>query len=333
MSLSKPAATFALTGSSPSRPGGPLDLAQAGVRRCTVELSVDESHDWVELVLWHRSALADAAPDASLRIGIGDQDGVEDVITVEVFSVEAGSQWATLTGFAPSRRLSSTYVGRAYSAQSLAAIVTDLLGEGNVDAGEIAATLTLPALHVDPQRSVWGHLHVLGRRFGHQVTSTAAGAVSFGPAPGVSSARGLGAIASGLPVALPFGSTDLREGAEFLSFSAGSRSTDTAVEAVSPASSSAWYLLAAEPDSGSGAPVDVDPKLRTRDAADTATQGAKAAASRRSERLRARVPGRASLRAGAVVSARGESRRVLRVRHIVDANTGYVCDLVMEGAQ
>ena len=335
MSISKPAATFAREGSTPS-PTGPLDMTQAGVRRCSVELSVDESHDRVELVIWNRSVLADTAPDASLTVGLGFGDDLSDVLTVDVHSVEIGSRWTILTGFAPSRRMSSTFLGRSYNSQTLADVVVDLLGEADVEGGKIEAALMLPAFHVDPRRSVWGHLHALGRRFGHQVTSTASGAVSFSPAPGASGGGlggGLTNLETSLPARLPFGSDDLREGAELMSFAAGPRSTTRSTASVSPSAPSAWYLLAAEPDSGSGTPVEVDPVLRSREAADVATQAGEAAASRRSQRMRARVPGRSSLRAGAVISARGEPHRVLFVRHLLDARDGYVCDLVMEGGR
>lgn len=332
MSIARPTATFALDGSGPGLLGGPLDLAQAGVRRCSIELSVDEAHDRVEVTMWKTSVLADAEPGSSLTIGLGADGDPEDVLTVDVAGVDAGSDWATLVGFAPSRRLSSTYVGRAYVSQTLADVVNDLLSEGGVDAGDIDATLSFPAIHIDPRRSVWGHLHELGRRFGHQVTSDADGAISFAPAPGVSPAGGLASVAAAVPIALPFGSDDLREGAELLSFRAGKRQVTGSTAGVSPAGSRAWFLLESSPDSGSGDPVDVAPLLRTRDAADAATQAAQAAAKRRSARLRARVTGRPSLRAGSVVPARGESHRLLRVRHLVDVRAGYVCDIVMEGA-
>src|SRR5207244_749084 len=143
------------------------------------------------------------------------------------------------------------------------------------DAGDVDATLQLPALHVDPRRSVWGTLHELARRTGHQITSTAAGAVSFGPAPGVPATSGVGGLAAvgAAAVALgpPSSGGELREGAELVAFRAGTRTPLAAVASVSPAGPASWYLLAAEPDSGSGDPVVVDPLLRTREAADAAS--------------------------------------------------------------
>jgi hypothetical protein len=205
--------------------------------------------------------------------------------------------------------------------------VAALLDEGGVDAGDIDAPLSLPAVSIDPRRSVWGNLHVLARRTGHQITSAPDGAVSFGPAGGAPG-LGLGAVGS----AAGLGSGELREGAELLRFRTGPRQSPAALESVSPAGSSQWFLLLAEPESGSAPPVLVHPLLRTRELADAATQAAADAASRRSRLARVRVPGRPDLRAGGQVDARGEHHRIVRVRHLLDADAGFVSDLTLEAA-
>lgn len=328
MSLQRPAATFTLLG------GGPLSLAEATVHRVRVDLSVDEAHDRVELLLWRDSALAGAEPGASLSVGLGNDGTVQDVLTAEVAGVDLTPWGAVLTALAPSRKLSATYVGRAYVDQTVADIVTDLLSEGGVDAGEVDAPLQLPAFHVEPRRSAWSVLHALARRTGHQLTSTAEGALSYTPVPGAGGGPlgGVAAAAGALGLA-PSGA--LREGAELVDFRAGGRPEAAAPAVVTPSAGSGprWHLLAAEPDSGSGAPVLVDPALRTREAADAATS-AYAAAARRSARVAAvTVPGRPELRAGATVTARDVGYRILRARHLLDAETGFLTELLLEGDQ
>jgi hypothetical protein len=326
MSIARPAASFALAGGGASGLGGALgiggalSLAQAAVRRVSVELSVDEAHDRIELWLWRGSALEGAEPDAELVVGLGDGDEVEDVLTTSVHGVDVTGWGSVLTAFAPSRKLSDVHVGSSYVSQTLGAVVQDLLAAGGVDAGDVDASMSFPALHVDPRRSVWGNLHALARRTGHQVTSTPEGAVSFGPAAG--------------SPALPggFGSVELRAGAELVRYRSGPRPKAEAVGAVTPAGSSQWYLLLAEPESGSDPPVLVHPALRSRELADAAATAAGDLASRRTRSARVRVPGQPGLRAGAMVTALDEDHRVLRARHLLDAEAGYVCDLVLEGA-
>jgi hypothetical protein len=324
VSIGRPVASLGLSGGA-SAPGGPLGLTAAAVRRLRVDLSVDEAHDRVELVLWAGSKLAGAAPGDVLSVALGSGHAdPEDVLQAEVNGVDAIAGGCVLTAFSASRRLSLTHAGRSWRQTTLGQAVRDLLGDGEVDAGDVDATLSLPALHVDPRRSIWSALHDLARRTGHQLTSTPDGKVSFTPAAGTGSG-GLGGAAG-----LGDGSGELREGAELLSFRAGPRHARTALARVSPAGAQYWYLLEAAPDSGSDVQV-VDPALRTREAANAGTGAAAADASRAARRARMRVPGRPDLRAGSTIQARGEGYRVLRVRHSVDPSTGYLCDLLLEG--
>lgn len=328
MTIQRPTAALSLDG------GPTFSLPQAAVRRLRVDLSVDEGHDRVELHLWTGSALAEATPGAELAVGIGDGDDVTDVLTAEVAGVDSLSHGLVLTAFAPSRRLSTSYLGRSYVDVTVADIVGDLLGESDVDEGDIDADLTLPVLHIDPLRSVWAHLHALADRTGHQVTSTDGGAVSFTPIPGATTGGSslLDAAASALGLT---GSDALRRGAELVAFRAGPRPATIAPAAVTPSAGTGptWHLLAAEPDSGSGAPVLVDPMLRTREAAEAATAAYAARARRRARTARVTVPGRPNLRAGGTVTALDQPYRVLRAGHVLDADTGYRTDLDLEADQ
>lgn len=324
MTLPRPTASLLLEGG-----GGALTAAQAAVRRVVVDLSVDEAHDRAELTVWHGSALADAEPGATLTVGLGDGDSTEDVLTVEVHGSDRTGWGGVITGYAASRRLASTYVGRAYVDRSVGEVVSDLLSEGEVEEGEVDCPLQLPVLHVDPRRSAWGHLHALARRTGSQVTTGADGKVSFTPIPGASGG-GLGGAAAAVAAAAGFtDSGELREGAELIAFRAGPRAAGTAVEVVSPVGPTAGLLLA-EPESGSTPPKYVDPMLRNREAAEAATTAAAAAVRRRTRTAVVTVPGRPDLRAGGTVKARGTDHRVLRVRHLLDAESGYLCELLLE---
>lgn len=343
MTISRPTAALTLSGSAssiggPAGLGGALDLAQAGVGRLTIDLSVDEAHDRAEFWLWHDSALIDAQPGDTVAIALDADDDPHDVTTVEVHGVDRTQWGAILTGFAPSRRLSDTYVGRAYVEQTLADVVNDLLGEGEVDGGDVDAVLNLPTLHIDPRRSVWGNLHRLANLTGHQITSMPDGAVSFSPIPGATGTGGLGGLAGAASGAASSllgvgGSGELREGAELITFTDGARPAVTGIDAVTPASSAAAFILSAEPDSGSGAPVVVHPALRTRDAADMATSAASAMRSRATRRARVQVTGRPDLRAGGTVTARSEKFRILKVRHVIAPDTGFVSELTLEADQ
>jgi hypothetical protein len=331
VTLLRPTASLLLEGAGASSLAGTgLSAAQAAVRRLVVELSVDEAHDRVELAVWRDSALSSAAPGAELVIGLGVTDDVADVLTVEIAGADA-TGWGTLvTGYAPSRRLSATYVGRSYVDRTVGDVVADLLAEGQVAEGDVDASLSLPVLHVDPRRSVWGNLHALARTCGCQVTTKEDGSVSFTPIPGAV-AGGLGGGLSAVAGAVGLGSTgELREGVELLAFRVGGRNPEPTVSLVTPLGAKAG-LLVAEPDPGSGPPVQVDPVLRTQEAADAATTAREAAARRRGRTASLSVPGRADLRAGGTVRARGQDYRVLRVRHVLDADSGYRCDLLLEG--
>jgi len=309
--------------------------AEAAVRRVRVDLTVDEAHDAVELLLWPGSSLVAAQPGDAITVGLGTGEGdPEDVLHATVVGVDAVPGGALLTAYAPSRLLSFVHVGRSWRVTTLGQVVRDLLDEGGVDAGDVTATLSLPTLHVDPRHSVWSTLHDLARRTGHQVTSTPDGKVAFGPVPG-GSAGGLGGVGGALAgAAAAFGlggaGGELREGAELLAFRAGARPVRSTLTRVSPAGPAAAFLLEAAPDDGRSVQV-IDPALRTREAAEAATSAAVAAAARAGRSALIRVPGRPSLRAGGTVRARGQSYRVLTARHVLDPSRGYVCDLVLEG--
>lgn len=338
MTLPRPGATLTLAS------GSALSMAEAAVARLQVDLSLGEDHDAVLAWLWPGSRLGSAATGDGLTVLLdaGDGEG-EQVLAAEVTALDTLPGGLLLTALAPSYKLGRTYVGRSWRSATLAQVVNDLLGEGGVDAGTVDAGLALPALHVDPHRSVWSALHDLARRTGHQISTTAQGALSFSPAPAAPGAGGPGGLAgaaAGAATDLPGrGGASLREGADLIAAGTSARLAAAAAGPAGPratqASAQAWYLLEAEPDDGSTVTV-LDPALRTREAADAATTAASAAAGRRGKTARLRVPGRPGLRPGVNVKVEAgghnQSYRLLAVRHTLDAGTGYTCDLEAEAA-
>jgi hypothetical protein len=298
---------------------GDLDLPQAGVAWVRLDLSVDTAHDRMELGLYHDSRLATTEPGSTLTIALGDDGDNTDVLTAEVAGLVDDAAAPVLVGYVPSRRLSFHRVARSYVRQTVAEVVSDLLADGEVDEGDLDAPQALAAYHVDPTRPVWGHLHALARLVGAQITTRPDGALSFGPAAG------------------PAAPEELRSGAHVIERRRGAVAAEEtpapAVARLGAASGqgpSRWYHLVKEPDS-SGDVVVVSPTVRDQDLADVATTARVDAARRRRHSARLRVVGDPALRAGAEVTVDDTPWRALRVRHLLSADAGYVCDLVLEG--
>jgi hypothetical protein len=322
---------------------GTLDLPQAGINRVRVDLSTDAAHDRIELHLWRGSKLADTEPGSVLTIALGDDGSDSDVLTGEVAGIVRTAAGSVLTAYAPSRRLSSTFVARTYLRQTVADVVSDLLATAEVAAGEIEAPRELPALHVDGRRSVWSHLHRLADLIGAQVTTGVDGSLSFAPAPGATPAGGglggaLGAVAGAVGGALGLSSSAaLEEGVNLLAWRTGPRRSEpepvaavVALGAASTVGANRWYHVESEPDDGTEL-VTVAPVARDQDLAEAASTARTDAARRRRVTGRFRVPGDPELRAGATLTVGGTDYRTLVVRHLLVHDEGYLCDVVVEG--
>ena len=125
-----------------------------------------------------------------------------------------------------------------------------------------------PVVHIDPRRSAWSHLHYLAGRTGSQVTSGADGSISFTAIPGAGGGIGSALTAT---ITIPDPGAELREGAELMAFRAGPRPPETSMALYTPMGAKPGLLLAT-PDPGSGPAVQVDPLLRTQEAADAASR-------------------------------------------------------------
>jgi hypothetical protein len=323
---------------------GSLDLAQAGVHRLVVDLGVGTGHDRLDLVLSHLSPLAETAAGTPLQVGLALEGDPVAVLATEVLRNDDAPGGRHLVALAPSHRLSRLHLGRSYLQQTVADVVQDLLGEAEVDAGEIDAPWSLPSYHVDSRRPAWDNLHRLAALFGAEITSDAEGALCFTPAPGASTGGpggGLGALASAassVAGALGLGGEGgLRRGANVLAWVAGERSeAPDPTPAVAPLGAASPYgaprghhLLKAS--DGERAPTIVSPSLRDSDGASSAATALSAAAERRRMGGRLVVVGDPTLRAAADVTVDGDSWHVRSVRHLVD-DGGYRCELIVEGA-
>ena len=348
MALQRPTASIAPAGFGSGRPLGATTelvggeapgLPTAGVMSLTVELSVGSGHDRAEITVSDLSSLASTQPGAELAIALGYSDENTDVMTAEIHRTESTPQGIVFVGYSPSRRLSATYVARSYVRQTVADVVSDLLSAADVDAGDIEAGHELPAYHLDGSRSAWEEIHVLARRTGSQVRSTPDGALSFGPAPGSSAGGPLGAAVSAVASVVGLGSgSALRTGAQVVDWRKGPRGATpelsrevAAVGAASPFGPDRWHHLLKSPSSGS-TPTVIDAALRTEAGAELATAARTDAARRATTTGWFRIPGDARLRAGDTVTVDDESYRILEATHRVTESTGFLTDLVVEGA-
>jgi hypothetical protein len=319
---------------------GSLDLAQAGVHRLVVDLGVGTAHDRVDLVLSHLSPLAETAAGTPLQVGLALEGDPVAVLATEVLRNDDAPGGRHLVALAPSHRLSRLHLGRSYLQQTVADVVNDLLGEAEVDAGEIDAPWSLPSYHVESRRPAWDNLHRLAALFGAEITSDAEGAVCFAPAPGASTGGlgGLASAAASVAGALGLGEQGgLRRGANVLAWVAGERgAAPDPTPAVAPLGAASPYgaprghhLLKAS--DGERAPTIVSPSLRDSDGASSAATALSAAAERRRTGGRLVVVGDPTLRAACDISVDGDRWHVRSVRHVVDGG-GYRCDLLVEGA-
>jgi len=351
MSIQRPTASFVtdsggagLVGSVNPFGGGALDLASAGVHLLVIDLGVGRAHDRLELTVSHLSPLADVSPGTRMQVGLSASGDAEDVLAVDIMSLQDTPQWRRLVGLAPSHSLDDLFLSRTYVQQSVADVVEDLLAEAEVDAGPIDAGRQLAHFHVDGKRSAWQNLHLLAELFGSQISSEADGALSFKPAPGADAgglggALGAAASAAGAAAgALGLGGDDgLRRGANVLTWAVGDLRPQpatmpevAALGAASPFGAPRGHHLLKEPEGGSIQTL-VKPSLRDADSAGAAAQALSAAASRSRRGGRFSVLGDPILRAGAEVTVDDETWHLRSVRHRVDSVDGYVCHLRVEG--
>jgi hypothetical protein len=352
MAIYRPVATLA-TESSGGDPmaaatallgAGDLDLPQAGVHRLVVDLGTGPGHDRVDLFLSHLSPLAATEPATELRVALANAGDPVDVLAADVLRVDQTPTGVHVVALAPSHRLSDLRIARTYVQQTVADVVEDLLAEAEVAAGSVDAGQSLAQYHLDGRRSAWDSIHALARLFGAEITSGADGSLSFVPAPGASAGGALGGL-GGLAGAaagvagdlLGLGGGGLRRGANLLGWATGPRRAEALpvpgvapLGAASSLGASRGHHVLKEPDDGSSATL-VIASLRDTDGADGAAQALTARATRTRTGGRLVVVGDPTLRAGTDVDVDDETWHVRRVQHCMDAVSGYVCELTVEG--
>ena len=319
MSLSRPRAALTVDGRR-------LTSAQAALVRLHAWLSLDGTHDRVELMVWPSSKLASVRSGAKLGVALGEDGQEADVWSGEVTAVAAHADGVVIEGLAATVALSRRRLSQTYLDQSVADIVRDLAGSAVVD--QVEGDTNLSAYVVDDRRSVWSHLLDLAALVGADVGASAAGGLRFTPArTGSANAK-------------------LRYRADVVSWSGGNAPEPDApgVAAYGAASESGadqwhWILRSPTASGGAGGPLLVVPALRTRDAADAMSRALASRAQRAGVRGRLRTPGRGGARPGDLVEVSdlpsGDlgTLRVLAVEHVLDARTGFVTTLTVEGAQ
>lgn len=316
MSLSRPSAVLTVGGQDYS-------AAEAALVRLRISLGLSGSHDAAELTLWPSSKLKDAAAGDALEISLGNLDDEEAVFTGEVTAVLAGADALVVEGLAATVALSRARRSQTYVSQSVADIVKDLASDIDVD--EVQGDLQLDAYSLDDRRTLWSHVLDLAALVGADVGCSAGGGLRFAP--------------------FESGSADvsLRYGAEVLAWHAGSRPAPAvpavvASGAASDAGAEKWHWLTRDPASGSTS-ARVVAAFRTKDAADQLNQVLADRAGRAALRGQVTLVGRVDVRPGDRVemtdlpSGDLGTLRVLAVEHVMDARTGFITSLTVEGAE
>jgi hypothetical protein len=295
--------------------GRALSAAEAALESLRVELSVFELHDRFQARLGLLSPFLDVGDD------------VESVLTGTVSAVERAPWGLLVEGLAASSALSTTRVGRSYVNQSAGDVVDDLVSGAGGTTGEVSATVTLAAFHVDERRSAWAHVRRLARLTGSEVSSAADGAVNFRPVRSGAADR------------------SLRHGADLIAWDVGPRDGGGAGPEVVPFGAASeqgtekWHLLLREPEGSSpSGPVLVPAALRDRDSAQALADALAAAAVRGAVGGSLVVVGDGSIRAGDLVELTdmptGEDAvlRVTAVSHLLAPGAGFRTTLTVEGA-
>lgn len=314
MTISRPAATIAIEGQE-------FSLAESATATLFVVATTTGAHDRATLTLGPGSPALDVGPDARVEVSIGNGD-VETVLTGTVVRI-AHQPWGTeVHVLSSTAALDRVRIGRAYLDRTVGEIVTDLLGEAGVGAGEVANGPKLPVCYVDEGRSAWRHVGKLATLTGAELTSDPNGDVNLRP-----------------PRSGTAGHT-FRSGAELLSWAVGRRDDLVAAPAVGPFSAAseqgadAWSLVHHDP--GGSGPHRIHALLRDRDIAQTVDDATALARTRAGNEGWATVTGDASIRAGDLVELESVERaestyRVLTVSHEIDLD-GFRSTMRLQGA-
>jgi hypothetical protein len=320
MALMRPAARLTVDGQALSAP----EAALAGLR---LALELGGAHDALSAALGPLSPLGDTAAGAAVELALGYGDSTEAVFTGTVAAVDHVPGGLVLQALSTTASLSRARVAQSYLDQTVADIVQDLIGQAEVDAGQIEAPLKLSAYHVDERRPIWAYLRDLARLASCDLSCDPSGALSFRP-----------------PRGGPTADHTLRYGADLLSWSAGARDAGPPVPDVVPYGAASeegadkWQILLREPDGGPpSAPTLVPATLRDRDGARALADGLGKAAARRATGGTLLLVGNAAVRPGDVLGIQDlpdggpDLARALAVTHLLDGAGGFRTAVAVEG--
>ena len=305
--MRRPAAKLTFDGSA-------LSAAEAALVAMHVELGAGGAHDRFRATVAPGSPAADAEPGATAKIEMGYEDGLETVLTGAVTSLDRHPAGVVIEGLAGTAPLSAAWLGRSYVSQTVGDIVSDLVSSGGGTAGDVSATLSLSAYHVDERRTVWAHVRSLAWLTGAELTCDADGALNLRPATQASAAARTPA-----------------HGADVIEWDLGPcdpQPWDVTVVpfgAASEEGAEKWHVLLKEPEGSSpSSPTLVPGALRDRDGAQALEDALHAAADRRGLHGSLLLEGDGSLRAGDVVelsdmpSGEDGPYRIAEAHHLLD---------------
>lgn len=302
--------------------GRTLGADAAGLVHAEVDLSVSGAHDAARLTLARDSRFASAKPGVSISIALGEQGEEKDVLTGELRTPLAAPGGCVLEAYSATVALSREYKSQTYVSQSVADIVRDLAGSAAID--KVDASLQLGVWYADNRRSVWTHLQTLAALARADLGAASSGALRFvTPRAGQTPIR-------------------LRYRAELLDWSVGPASaTEAAAVAAHGAGSEAgankWHWVLHDPAGAGGGRTRIAGGVATKEGASRASRAAEACARRGAHRGSILITGNAAIRPGDVVAlvdapgADSAPLRVVRVRHRLDARSGFVTRLSVEG--
>ena len=268
----------------------------------------------------------EAGADAEVKLGYGDD--LETVFAGTISAVERAPRGLLVEGLAATAALSTARVGRSYVGQTVADVVNDLVSSAGGTAGEVSASTTLSAYHVDERRSAWTHVRELARLSrAAELSSGGDGSLNFRP--------------------VKTGTADhtLRHGADLVAWDVGPRGGAGPAVSVVPFGAASeegtakWHIVLREPEGSSpSGPVVVAAALRDRDAAQALTDALAARSARGTAGGSLLLVGDGSIRAGDLVeltdmpSGEDGVLRVVSVAHLLAPTTGFRTALAVEAA-
>ena len=320
MSLKRPGAELTIDGRA-------LSAAEAALESLRIDLSLGGSHDRFRCRLGLLSPFVDVAAGADAEVKLGYGDDLETVFAGTISAVERAPSGLLVEGLAATAALSTTRVGRSYVGQTVADVVNDLVSTAGGTPGEVSASTTLSAYHVDERRSAWTHVRELARLTGAELSSGGDGSLNFRP--------------------VKTGTADhtLRHGADLVAWDVGPRGGAGPAVSVVPFGAASeegtakWHIVLREPEGSSpSGPVVVAAALRDRDAAQALTDALAARSARGATGGSLLLVGDGSIRAGDLVeltdmpSGEDGVLRVVSVAHLLAPATGFRTALAVEAA-